>query len=80
MALKQRFASVLAVDAHTIASCVFLRGGEGRKWVSSEVVVGQVKQEMVTSGLHGMNLKLFEANCISDTLDNYGAVFDVSEK
>lgn len=48
--------------------------------MSSEVVVGQVKQEMVTSGLHGMNLKLFEANCISDTLDNYGAVFDVSEK
>lgn len=48
--------------------------------MSSEVVVGQVKQEMVTSGLHGMNLKLFEANYISDTLDNYGTVFDVSEK
>lgn len=48
--------------------------------MSSEIVVEQLKQEMVTSGLYSMNLKLFEANCINDTLGNYGAVFDISEK
>lgn len=48
--------------------------------MSSEIVVGQLKQEMVTSDIYSMDLKLFEANCINDTLGNYGAVFDISEK